>query len=375
MSAATPLTRRALLASSAAVLGGCTALRGAAPPSGPAPEATPAAPTASVVLAVPAAPLDVGPVRPPRLRAGDTVGLFASSSRLSQAQVDQGRTQIEALGFKVRLGPHVRAVDGHYAGTAAQRVDDLHRLWADPEVRALWSLRGGAGTAALLPHLDYAMMRRDPKPVVGYSDVTALLLALQQRAGLVCFHAPAATNSFTPFTIAALRAVLMQPQAGTVLRLSADHARRAASDPAYRTRTVRAGVAEGRLLGGNLSLLASLAGTPFMPMFDGALLFVEEIGEEPYRVDRLLTQLQQAQGLHRCAALMAGVFRNCEPRPESPSMPLAQVIDRHFSAAGVPAVYGWSFGHVSDQLTLPLGVRAQIDTEAGTLTLLEPAVT
>ena len=375
MRAATPLTRRALLAGGASLLGGCTAFRGAGPPSEPLPVATPATPAAPVVPALPTAPQDVELVRPPRLRAGDTVGLFASSSRLNQAQVDQGRTQIEALGFKVRLGPQVRAVDGHYAGTAAQRVDDLHRLWADPEVRALWSLRGGAGTAALLPHLDYAMMRRDPKPVIGYSDVTALLLALQQRAGLVCFHAPAATNSFTPFTIAALRAVLMQPQAGTVLRLSADHARRAVSDPAYRTRTVRAGVAEGRLLGGNLSLLASLAGTPYLPAFDGALLFVEEIGEEPYRVDRLLTQLQQAQGLHRCAALMAGVFRNCEPRPESPSMPLAQVIDRQFGAAGVPAVYGWSFGHVSDQFTLPLGVQARIDTEAGTLTLLEPAVT
>lgn len=312
---------------------------------------------------------------PPRLRPGDTVGLFASSTRLSQAQVDQGRAQIDALGFRVRLGRHVRAVDGHYAGSVAQRVDDLHQLWADPEVKALWSIRGGAGTAALLPHLDYAAMRRNPKAVIGFSDVTALLLALQRQAGLVCFHGPGATNGFTPYSADALRAVLMQPAAGTVLRLSPEHARRAASELAYRARTVRAGVAEGPLLGGNLSLLASLAGTPYMPVTDAALLFIEEIGEEPYRVDRLLTQLQQAQGLHRCAAVMAGVFRNCEPRADSPPMPLAQVIDRQLGAAGVPAVYGWSFGHVSDQLTLPLGVRARIDTEAQTLTLLEAAVT
>lgn len=330
-----------MLAGTAALLGGCAAGPRVAPDAAPSASAAPAAPT------VPTAPADAPPappaLRPPRLRPGDTVGLFASSSRLNQAAVDQGRAQIEALGFKVRLGRHLRAVDGHYAGTVAQRVDDLHQLWADGDVRALWSVRGGAGTAALLPHLDYARMRRDPKAVVGFSDVTALLLALQQQAGLV-------------------------------LRLSPDHLRRAASDPAYRARTVRAGTAEGPLLGGNLTLLASLAGTPYLPTFDGALLFVEEIGEEPYRVDRLLTQLQQARGLQRTAAVMAGVFRNCEARSDSPPMTLAQVIDRQLGGAAVPAVYGWSFGHVSDQLTLPLGVRARIDTQAQTLTLLEPAV-
>lgn len=362
-----------MLAGTAALLGGCAAGPRVAPDAAPSASAAPAAPT------VPTAPADAPPaLRPPRLRPGDTVGLFASSSRLNQAAVDQGRAQIEALGFKVRLGRHLRAVDGHYAGTVAQRVDDLHQLWADGDVRALWSVRGGAGTAALLPHLDYARMRRDPKAVVGFSDVTALLLALQQQAGLVGFHGPAATNGFTAYTAEALRAVLMNPppagEAGLVLRLSPDHLRRAASDPAYRARTVRAGTAEGPLLGGNLTLLASLAGTPYLPTFDGALLFVEEIGEEPYRVDRLLTQLQQARGLQRTAAVMAGVFRNCEARSDSPPMTLAQVIDRQLGAAAVPAVYGWSFGHVSDQLTLPLGVRARIDTQAQTLTLLEPAV-
>jgi muramoyltetrapeptide carboxypeptidase len=371
MTPATPCTRRALLAGGAALLGGCAAGPGPAP--APAPAARNGPPTAPND-APPPPPL----LRPPRLRPGDTVGLFASSSRLNQPAVDQARTQIEALGFRVRLGRHLRAVDGHYAGTVAQRVDDLHQLWADSDVRALWSVRGGAGSAALLPLLDYARMRRDPKAVVGFSDVTALLLALQQHAGLVGFHGPAATSGFTAYTAEALRAVLMppgaQPEAGTVLRLSADHARRAATDPAYRARTLRGGVADGPLLGGNLSLLASLAGTPHLPAFDGALLFMEEIGEEPYRVDRMLTQLQQARGLQRCAALMAGVFRNCEARGDSPPMTLAQVIDRQFGAADVPAVYGWSFGHVSDQLTLPLGVRARIDTLAQTLTLLEPAV-
>jgi muramoyltetrapeptide carboxypeptidase len=357
-----------------ALVSGCASTQPPAPAPPPPrepvrePERPPAAPAPLQAEPAPT------PLRPPRLRAGDTVGLFASATRLGEAQVARARAQIEALGFRVRLGRHVLAAHGHYAGTVAQRVDDLHALWADGDVRALWSIRGGAGTAALLPHIDFGLVRRDPKPVLGFSDLTALLLALWREAGLVCFHAPAAVSPMTPYTRTALQAVLMQPQAQTVLHRADSHRLRAALEPAFRARTVRAGVAEGRLVGGNLSVLSALVGTPWAAQVDDSLLFLEEIGEEPYRVDRLLTQLQQSDSL-RAAALVGGVFVRCEPSAGSPPMPLADVIDARFGDAGVPAVYGWSFGHVRDQLTLPLGVRATIDTAAETLTLLEPAVT
>ncbi len=322
------------------------------------------------------APIGLAPplLRPPRLREGDTIGLFGSGTRLTEEWIGRSVRNIEALGFRVRLGRHVRATHGHYAGTVAQRVDDLQTLWADPQVRGLWSIRGGAGTAALLPQLDYAAMRRDPKPLIGYSDVTALHLALQRHAGLVSFHSLAAVSLFTPYSVQALRAVLMAPTSELRLERSPDHRSRAASEPQFRARVVRAGAAEGPLTGGNLSVLSALGGTPYGLQSRGALLFLEDVGELPYRVDRMLTQLELGGQLSSAAGLIGGVFQDCEHPPDQPGMALSMPINERFGAAGVPAVYGWSFGHVRDQLTLPLGVRARMDTAAETLTLLEPAV-
>jgi muramoyltetrapeptide carboxypeptidase len=323
-------------------------------------------------VALPAASLPPAR-RPPRLRPGDTIGLFAPSSRLQPQHVQRGLDAVRALGFEPRLGRHVLAAQGHYAGSAEQRAEDFNALWRDGEVRALWALRGGAGSAAMLPLLDWDALRRDAKAVIGYSDLTALLLGLRS-AGLVCFHGPSAVSRLTPFSTAALQAVLMQPQRETLLARSPEHQQRAEGEPQFRARTIRAGVAEGPLIGGNLSVLASLVGTPWAADWAGALLFLEEVGEEPYRIDRLLTQLQQSQGLQRAAGLAGGVFERCEPGPDSTPMPLAEVLDRQFGGSGRPAAYGLSFGHVRDQLTLPLGVRARLDAQALTLTLLEPAV-
>jgi muramoyltetrapeptide carboxypeptidase len=302
------------------------------------------------------------------------VGLFASATRMTEAWIAGAVASVQALGLRPKLAPNVRAVHGHYAGTVAQRVDDLHGLWADPEVRALWSIRGGAGTAQLLPHLDYAAMRRNPKAVLGFSDLTALQLALRRHAGLVSFHTLAGSSTFSAYSVQVLRAVLMEPRVELRLERSPEHAQREAADPAYRTRTVRAGVAEGPLVGGNLSVLSALVGTPYGARTDGALLFLEDVGELPYRIDRMLMQLELAGLTRGAAGVVGGIFRDCEHPPGQPGMPLAQAIDSRFGAAGVPAVYGLSFGHVRDQLTLPLGIRARLDADAQVLTLLEPAV-
>lgn len=369
------MKRRSWLAGAAA-FGGLAA--GCASPPAPTPErgSTP------VPVPVPGPPVpepqaERAParlVKPPRLRPGDTIGLFGSGTRLTEDWIARAVSNIEALGFRARLGRHVRAAHGHYAGTVQQRVDDLQELWADPDVRGLWSIRGGAGTALLLPHLDYAAMRRDPKPVLGYSDVTALHLALQHHAGLVSFHTLAGVSTFTPYSVQALRAVVMETKPGTVFERSAEHRSRARTEGQYRSRTIRGGSAEGPLTGGNLSVLSALVGTPFGAETEGRLLFLEDVGELPYRIDRMLTQLELAGLLSRCAGLIGGVFHNCEHPPESPGMPLAMAIDERFGKAGVPAAYGWSFGHVREQLTLPMGVRAHMDTDEETLTLLEPAV-
>lgn len=302
------------------------------------------------------------------------MGLFASATRLTDDWIDRAVANVEALGLRPRLGRHVRAEHGHYAGTVAQRVEDLQQLWADPQVRALWSIRGGAGTAQLLPHLDYAAFRRTPKAVIGFSDLTALLLALQRHAGLVGFHTVDAITPLSTYTLQAWQRVLMQPQDTVRFELATVLPPRAAADPAYRARTIRGGVAEGPLVGGNLSVLSALVGTPYGAQTDGAVLFLEEVGELPYRVDRMLMQLELAGLLRASAGIAGGVFRDCESPPEQRGMPLAQPVNERLGSAGKPAVYGLSFGHVRDQMVLPLGIRARLDADARTLTLLEPAV-
>ena len=352
-------------AAAALALPGCATRPGTAPAVDPASGAASRRPGSSSPGAL---------LRPPRLRPGDTVGLFASATRLTDDWIARAVANVESLGFRPRLGRHVRAQHGHYAGTVAQRIDDLHALWGDPQVRALWSIRGGAGTAQLLPHLDYAAFRRTPKAVIGFNDLTTLLLALQRHAGLVGFHSIDAITEPSAYTRDAWQRVLMDPQPEARFEVSPAQPARAERDPAYRPRTIRGGVAEGPLVGGNLSVLSALVGTPYGAQTDGALLFLEEVGELPYRVDRMLTQLELAGLLGASAGIVGGVFRDCESPPEQGGMLLAQPVNERLGSAGVPAVYGLSFGHVRDQLVLPLGIRARLDADARTLTLLEPAV-
>lgn len=282
---------------------------------------------------------------------------------------------LEGQGWRVKPGRNLRAAHGGYAGTVAQRLEDLHAMFADREVRAIWAARGGSGCLGLLPHVDYAAIRRAPKILIGYSDITALHLALWRHAGMVTFHGPVASSTFSDFSVARLRALLMQPDTETVLPIAAENLQRAAQEPQYAPRIFRDGRAEGRLVGGNLSMVSALAGTPYAAPAAGHLLFLEEIGEAPYRIDRMLTQLTQSGALPRTAGVALGVFQRCESPPGEPSLTLAQVLEGHLAALHGPSIYGLSFGHVGQQLTLPIGVRARLDTRDRTLTLLESAVT
>lgn len=314
-------------------------------------------------------------LKPPRLREGDLVGLITPAGHASQAKIDKCVANLESLGLKVRVGRHVLAQRGNFAGTAAQRLEDFHAMFADPAVKGVWAAHGGSGAIGLLSAIDYGLVRRNPKVFVGYSDITALHLALLRQAGLVSFHGPVASSSFSDYSVAHLRSVLMAPTQEYTMAPAEENRRKAAEQSHFVQRTLRGGKAEGVLVGGNLSLLAALVGTPYGADFSGAIVFLEEISEAPYRLDRMLTQLELSQGYGKAAAVMLGVFEKCGPPDEDPSLTLAETIDDHFAGAAVPAVYGYSFGHIGHQFTLPLGVRARLDTGAETLTLLEPAVT
>ena len=274
----------------------------------------------------------------------------------------------------MKPAPHLRAAHGGYAGTVQQRAADLHAMFADREVRAIWAARGGSGAGALLPHLDYALIRRHPKILVGYSDLTAVHLALLARAGVVSFHGPVASSRFSDFSAAFLRAVLMEGGAGRELLVAEANEAEATEPGQPPFGAITPGVATGPLVGGNLSTLASLVGTPYLPDARGAIAFLEDVGEAPYRVDRLLTQLAQAGVTSRAAAVAFGVFRKCVPPDDEPSLTLAEVVREQAAALRVPSAYGLSIGHIPRQVTLPLGIRARFDAAARTITLLESAV-
>jgi muramoyltetrapeptide carboxypeptidase len=313
-------------------------------------------------------------VKPPRLKPGALVGLVAPGGVLEEAHIELSVRNLESLGMRVKLGANVRAAYGGYAGTVAQRVEDLHAMFRDPEVTAIWCARGGSGCTALLPHLDYGLARRSPKIVVGFSDATALLVALLRRAALVTFHGPVGISTFSDYSVANLRAVLMEPERERTFEGAVENFARAMDEPQFEPRPYVEGVAVGPLVGGNLSVLCALVGTPYAALAGPNLLFLEEIGEAPYRIDRMLTQLRQSGLLGAAAGAMLGVFHRCEATDGDPSLTLQQVLGAHFRGTNRPAGYGYSFGHVAYQLTLPVGIRARLDTRAQTLTLLEPAV-
>lgn len=320
-------------------------------------------------------------IKPPVLRPGSLVGLIAPGGVLDDSIIQKCVRNLESLGFRVKLAPNIRAAWGGYAGTIRQRLDDLHGMFTDAEVKAIWTARGGSGCSGLLPGLDYELIRRHAKILIGYSDITALHLALYRRAGLVTFHGPVAWSTPNDYGVSQMQAVLMSPRRETEIHMSAENARRALTQPEYAMRTLRQGVAEGPLVGGNLSIVSALAGTPYGADIRKHLLFLEEVREAPYRVDRMLTQLQQstggageANGFNHAAGVMMGVFTRGNASPEDKSLTLGEVLDHHFAASPVPAVYGYSFGHISHQFTLPVGARARLDTHAQTLTLLEAGV-
>lgn len=294
---------------------------------------------------------------------------------MDDAEIERAVANIESLGLRVKPGANIRLKRGNYSGMAAQQVDDLHAMFLDPQVKAVWGGRGGSGGSALLPLVDYGLIRRHPKILVGFSDVTALHLAIHRHTGLVTFHGPAAISTFSEYSRAHLKAVLMEPQATFTIRRAEENVRKAETQPHYRERVFREGMATGPLVGGNLAVLSALVGTPYAARMKGAIAFFEDINEAPYRVHRMLTQLVQSGDLPGAAGVMLGVFVKCEAPPDEPSLTLAETLEDNLWPLKVPSVYGYSFGHISNHFTIPLGVRARLDTQAGTLTLLEPAVT
>jgi muramoyltetrapeptide carboxypeptidase len=314
-------------------------------------------------------------VKPRRLSPGDTVGMVLPASLAFEATNSLGlaREQLEALGLRVKMGRHTTARHGYLAGTDEERAADLMEMFSDPEVDGIFAQRGGWGTPRLLPLIDYAIVRQNPKVFIGYSDITALLNAFHQEAGLVTFHGPNASSNIRPYTLDSLRrAVFSAAPIGVYANPPKDDDDLVNRD--YRILTLTPGTARGRLVGGNLTLLAATMGTPWEVDTSGAILLLEDLDEGLYRVDRMLTQLALGGKLQGLAGVVFGYCTDC-PAGEGASFSLEEILRHHLGRLGVPAMAGLAFGHVDHMLTLPIGLPATLDAAAGTLTFDEAAVT
>lgn len=303
-------------------------------------------------------------VLPPRLRLGDTVGLVApASSDDDPTHLEFAVSTVRGMGLVPKLGRHVLSRFGYLSGTDDERATDLNEMFADDTVRALFTVRGGWGSARLLPLLDWKTIRANPKIVVGSSDATALHLAIAARGGFPTIHAPNVSNRWEAVSWNSLWRLAFTgetPELGGLERPFT---------------TLRPGKARGRLLGGNLTVLSTLLGTPWVPDFTGAVLFLEDVGEAEYRIDRMLTQLALAGVLGKVAGVVFGQCTRCTTDyPGYTGFTVPQILEQHLAPLRVPVFAGANFGHVSNQLSLPVGARVEIDAEAGTIRLLDPMV-
>lgn len=305
-----------------------------------------------------------GIILPPRLRTGDLLALTAPAGAIfNEESVQKATAALEGAGFRVMQGETLRQRYGYLAGTDEFRAKELNALFANKEVKGIVAMRGGWGCARLLPYLDFDAIGKNPKLITGFSDITTLLLAIHAKTGMITFHGPVGNSSWGDFTMDHFLRIVKDAEP---LRMEQPK-----DDPAT---IFCAGKKTGKLLGGNLTVLCSLLATPYLPDFSQSLLFLEETEEEPYAIDRLLTQLSLNGLLSRTAATIFGKCTKCEAEEPDKSFTLDEVLRQKFPEGGQTALGGFSFGHVKDKFTFPVGASATLDTETASLSLAYPCV-
>lgn len=312
------------------------------------------------------------PLKPRRLAEGDTLGMvLPASMAFERDRIYMAREQLETIGFKVRFGEHVFEKSGYFAGADLHRAADINRMFADDDVKGIVCFSGGWGSPRVLPHLDFDLIERKPKVIIGFSDITALLNVVNQRTGLITFHGPNGDSNMEPYTLDNFRRAVMQAEPiGKLVNPPKNNDELVARD--YRVFTIRGGRARGRAVGGNLTLMAALMGTRFELDTQDSILFLEDIQEEPYRVDRMLTQLWLGGKFDRLAGVVFGRCTECAIK--GPSFSIEELIRERFGSLGVPVMSGFAFGHIPRKLTIPLGMSCTMDADEGSVTIEDSAV-
>jgi muramoyltetrapeptide carboxypeptidase len=314
-------------------------------------------------------------LKPAVLKNGDTVGIIAPGTSVSDPDdLQRAKDALNHFGLKAKWGKNLEKGSGYKSRSIKERADDLHSMFEDKEVNAVFCIRGGYGTSQILPYINFELIKQNPKIFLGYSDITALHLAINKMTGLVTFHGPVVLSTFTGYTEENFQKALFNPLPIGELKNPGSKNNFRAVHP---VRTIVTGKASGEIAVGNLSLICSLMGTPYELDTSNKILMLEDVGEEPYRIDRMLTQLNLSGKLKKAAGIIIGESAGCNSDGLQPSRvwdySFGEIIDQQLSNLGVPVFFGLTFGHTSDQLTIPFGLSAEMDADKGTLTITENA--
>ncbi len=309
-------------------------------------------------------------VKPKKLLKGDLIGIISpASSPDDLTKINKGVEYLESLGYKAAVGKNVGKTNGYLAGTNAERIEDLHSMFSNKEVKAVFTVRGGYGSIRLLDKIDYDLIRKNPKIFVGYSDINALQLAFLKQCGLVTFSGPMVAvdfhNEVSPFTEENFwKMITSDKKIGKLHNPNEE-----------RFFHLTEGKGEGKIIGGNLTIISSMMGTEYLPEFDKSILLLEDINEPPYKVDRMLNQLKLAKVFRKLKGIILGRFVNCyEPDEMKNSLTLNEVIEEYFHSLKIPVIYNFKHGHIKDNLTIPLGLNASVNAGKGIVEITESGV-
>ena len=310
-------------------------------------------------------------ILPQRLKKGDLIGLVTPGGPIKKEQLDEAIVKFEKLGFRTCYNDSVLSEYGYFAGPDQERADELMHMFTHKEVDAVWCVRGGYGSIRILNLLDFELIMQNPKVFIGYSDITALLTSVYEQTGLVTYHGPLGISDFNDFSLKSLKKVILDP--GKHYRYPYEREDDTEDNPEFDRYTLHGGKAEGELIGGNISVLDSMIGSRFEPNFENKIVYLEEIEEKTYRVDKMLFHLLEATNLKKAAGIVMGVMGDCNINDE-PRLTLKEAIRDLLEPLGIPVSYGLSFGHIKKMVTIPNGIRARMNAERNSFKLLERAV-
>ena len=316
-------------------------------------------------------------IKPKRLQKGHTIGLIAPASHFdSKERIQIAVEVLESLGFQVKKGFHLYSRYGYFAGNDEERAADISDSFNDPSVDGLVCLTGGWGSSRILPYLDFEVIQNNPKVLLGFSDITSLLNGIYAKTGIVTFHGLVADMNFSSYSLEEFNKVVMLGESNIFLGSPNPIEKQVGIiNRKNRVSCLFPGIATGQLIGGNLTLISHLIGTPYLPDFNQKILFLEEVNEEVYRIDRMLTQIKLSGKLKELAGIVFGKFTRCDPsNHHATQFTLEEILENFTNELGIPAVTGLMFGHYEDQTTLPIGCNVELDANHRTLKLLEAAV-